>query len=133
MNDGEGLYLWVTPSGGKLWRWGYRFEGKEKLMSHGKCPDVSLALARERHSEGRKLLTTGVDPMARRKAEETAAHVASENSFAGVATNWVEHWQVGKSPRHVDYVRRRIAVDILPALGDRPVGVIWMEPRGLEN
>jgi len=51
MSDGDGLYLWLTPSGGKLWRWGYRFERKEKLMSHGKYPDVSPARARERHSE----------------------------------------------------------------------------------
>ena len=68
MGDGGGLYLWVKPTGGKLWRWSYRFEGKEKLMSLGKSPDVSLAQARERHAEARKLLATGVDPMAQRKA-----------------------------------------------------------------
>ena len=64
LNDSGGLYLWITPSGGKLWRWAYRFEGKEKLMSLGKYPDVSLAQSRERHAEARKLLATGVDPMA---------------------------------------------------------------------
>ncbi len=62
MSDGGGLYLWVTPAGGKLWRWSYRYEGKEKLMSLGKYPDISLAQARERHSEARKLLAEGVDP-----------------------------------------------------------------------
>ena len=54
LGDGGGLYLWVKPTGGKLWRWSYRFEGKEKLMSLGKYPDVSLAQARERHSEKRR-------------------------------------------------------------------------------
>ena len=77
VSDGGGLYLWITPAGGKLWRWAYRLEGKEKLMSFGKYPDVSLALARERHAEARKLLATGVDPMAQRKAEKAAV----ENSF----------------------------------------------------
>ena len=121
LGDGGGLYLWVTPTGGKLWRWSYRFEGKEKLMSFGKYPDVSLAQARERHTEARKLLATGVDPMAQRKAEKTAEKVAVENSFQSVATQWLEHWQDGKSPRHVDYVRRRMDADILPCLGRGPL------------
>jgi len=49
MSDSRGLYLCVTPAGGKLWRWKYRYEGKETLMSFGKYPDVPLALARDRH------------------------------------------------------------------------------------
>ena len=124
MGDGGGLYLWVKPTGGKLWRWSYRFEGKEKLMSLGKYPDVSLAQARERHTEARKLLATGVDPMALRKAEKTAEKVAVENSFQSVTAQWLEHWQEGKSPRHVDSVRRRMAADILPCLGARSIAKI---------
>jgi integrase len=124
MSDGGGLYLWVKPTGGKLWRWSYRFDGKEKLMSLGKYPDVSLALARERHTEARKLLATGVDPMAQRKAEKTAEKLAVENSFQSVTAQWLEHWQEGKSPRHVDSVRRRMAADILPCLGARPIAEI---------
>ena len=124
LGDGGGLYLWVKPTGGKLWRWSYRFEGKEKLMSLGKYPDVSLAQARERHSEARKLLATGVDPMAQRKAEKTAERIAIENSFQSITTQWLEHWQEGKSPRHVDTVRRRMAADILPCLGARPIAEI---------
>ncbi len=124
MGDGGGLYLWVKPTGGKLWRWSYRFEGKEKLMSFGKYPDVSLAQARERHSEARKLLATGVDPMAQRKAEKTAEKAAVENSFQSIAACWLEHWQEGKSPRHVDYVKRRMETDILPCLGARSIAEI---------
>jgi hypothetical protein len=103
LSDGGGLYLCVTAAGGKLWRWKYRHEGKEKLMSFGSYPDVSLSLARERHSEARKLLATGIDPMAQRKAEKTQA----ENSFQSVSLRWLEHWRHGKSPRHVDATRRR--------------------------
>jgi integrase len=53
MLDGGGLYLWVKPTGGEFRRWSHRFEGKEKLMSLGKYPDVSLALARDHHAEAR--------------------------------------------------------------------------------
>jgi integrase len=120
MSDSGGLYLFVTPPGGKLWRWKYRFDGREKLMSFGSYPDVSLSLARERHIEARKLLATGTDPMAERKAEK----VAAEDSFQSVARVWLEHWQDGKSPRHAAYVKRRMEADILPCLGARPIAAI---------
>ncbi len=74
----------------------------------------------ERHSQARKLLATGMNPMAQRKAEK----VAAENSFQSIASLWVEHWQDGKSPRHVDYVKRRMDADILPILGARPTAEI---------
>jgi integrase len=124
ISDGGGMYLWITPAGGKLWRWAYSYERKEKLMTFGKYPDISLATARERHAEARKLLATGIDPMAQRKAEKTAERVASENSFASIAAQWLEHWQHGKSPRHVDSTRRRLDANILPALGVRPIAEI---------
>jgi len=120
MSDGGGLYLFVTAPGGKLWRWKYRFDGREKLMSFGSYPDVSLSLARERHVKARKLLATGTDPMAERKAEKTA----TEDSFQSVARVWLEHWQDGKSPRHVAYVKRRMEADILPCLGAWPIAAI---------
>ena len=120
MADQGGLFLWVTTAGGKLWRWKYRYEGAEKLMSFGKYPEVSLLQARERHTEARKLLATGTDPMAQRKA----AKYAVENSFQSVTSLWLEHWQDGKSPRHVEYVKRRIEADILPCLGARPIAEI---------
>jgi len=120
MSDGGALYLWITPAGGKLWRWKYRFEGREKLMTFGSYPDVSLSLARERHAAARKLLASGVDPMAERKAEKAK----EENTFQSVQSRWLEHWRQGKSPRHVDYVQRRMETDILPKLGTRPIAEI---------
>jgi integrase len=89
-------------------------------MSFGKYPDVSLSLARERHIEARKLLASGVDPMAQRKADKAAA----ENSFQSVSLRWLEHWRHGKSPRHVDDVTRRMEADIQPSLGARPIAEI---------
>ena len=124
LSDGGGMYLWVTPSGGKLWRWAYLYERKEKLMALGKYPVVSLSTARELQLNGKKLLASGVDPMAERKLAKTAERATTENSFASVAARWLEHWQDGKSPRHVDTVRRRIAADVFPVLGARPIGEI---------
>ncbi len=120
LSDGGGLYLFVTPAGGKLWRWKYRFDGREKLMTFGSYPDVALSLARERHAEARKLLANGVDPMAERKAEKAAA----ENSFQSIARAWWEHWQDGKNQRHAIQVKRRMEADILPYLGARPIAAI---------
>jgi Arm DNA-binding domain len=89
LSDGGNLYLWITPSGGKLWRWAYRHEGKEKLMTFGRYPEVSLAIARERHVEARRLMAVGLDPMAERKAKKIADQVAGENSFASLTERWL--------------------------------------------
>src|SRR5260370_34351498 len=97
--------------------WAFRYEGKAKLMTFGRYPDVPLALARERLAEARRLLATGINPMEQRKAEKTADRVATENSFASVAARWLEHWKDDKSARHVDSTRRRLASNILPSLG----------------
>lgn len=67
--DGKGLYLLVNPSGGKLWRWKYRYQDKERLMALGAYREISLAEARSRHIEARRLLASGTDPMDARKAE----------------------------------------------------------------
>ena len=72
VSDGRGLQLHITPQGSKLWRWAYRFDGKQKLMALGGYPDVSLAQARDWADQARKLLATGTDPMAERKAEKIA-------------------------------------------------------------
>jgi hypothetical protein len=117
LSDGGNMYLWVTPAGGKLWRWAFRYEGKAKLMTFGRYPEVPLALARERLAEARKLLATGINPMEKRKAEKTADQRNTENSFASVAARWLEHWKDDKSARHVDSTRRRLASNILPTLG----------------
>jgi integrase len=124
MRDSGGLHLEISPAGGKLWRWKYRFEGKEKLMALGKYPQVSLALARKRHGDGRELLATGIDPMVHRKVEKMAERVATEKSFATVAARWLEHWKDDKSARHVNTTSRRLDSNILPILGPRQIDEI---------
>jgi integrase len=116
--------VWITPTGGKLWRWKYRYEGAQKQISYGQYPDVPLADARELHAAARKLLAAGTDPMAKRKADKAASMASDANSFQTIAHLWLEHWSVGKSQRHVDTTRRRLASNMLPLLGHRPIGDI---------
>jgi integrase len=124
LSDANSLFLWVTPAGGKLWRWAYEFEGREKLMSLGKYPIITLAEARERRDAARKMVANGIDPMAKRKQDRTEERAQSEGSFQNISSLWLEHWADGKSPRHVEYTRRRMEMDILPVLGARPVAEI---------
>jgi hypothetical protein len=111
--DGGGLYLYVSPAGGKLWRWKYRFEGKEKLMSFGAYPEVSLLAARTAHQEHRTKLAAGTDPMAERKAQKTLQVREVETSFEYVAKAWFAKWKKGKCGRHASYTERRMEADIL--------------------
>jgi hypothetical protein len=120
VSDGGGLYLWVTPAGDKHCRWTYRHEGKQKLMTFGKYPDVPLVLARERHSEARRLLATGTDPMAQRKADKITLRSTAQDSFCVIAGQWFDHWKVEKSAQHVDATRRRMDANIF-LLGTRPI------------
>lgn len=124
LSDGKGMYLLVTESGSKLWRWKYRADGKEKVMALGSYPDVSLAQAREVMGTARKLLATGSDPMAQRKAEKLAKQSAAENSFQTVALLWWEQWRSAKSARHADDVHKRLKADVFPAIGKRPISDI---------
>ena len=124
LTDGGGLCLFVSPSGGKLWRWRYRFGGKEKLMSFGEFPQLSLKGARECHFGARQTLRSGLDPMAQRKAQVTAKKESTkavqretERSFETVARSWWTWWAIGKSPRHAETVMNRLEADVFPAIG----------------
>lgn len=124
LTDERGLHLHVTAQGSKLWRWAYRFDGKQKLMALGQYPDVSLAQAREARDGARKLLANGTDPMAQRKSDKMARRLAAENSFAAIARTWWEGWKSARSASHVEYVWRRLEADVIPAIGARPIADI---------
>lgn len=124
LSDGRGLYLLVNPAGSKLWRWKYRVLGKEKVMSLGAYPDVSLAQAREGMDKARKTLASGVDPMALRKADKVASRTAAENSFETVARLWWAHWKPSRSEQHAGQVMRRFEANVFPHIGSRPVSEI---------
>jgi integrase len=131
LTDGGGLCLLIAPSGAKLWRWRYYFAGKEKMMALGEYPLITLKEARERHSEARKALANGIDPMAERKAEGEAKQKESEarqreeeNSFENVARDWWKWWLIGKSPRHADTTMRRMEADVFPAYGHKSINAV---------
>jgi hypothetical protein len=86
--DERGLFLLLSPKGGKWWRLKYRFDGKEKLLSLGVYPDVSLKQARERRDDARKLVADGVDPSENRKATKATRADRAGNSFEVVAREW---------------------------------------------
>lgn len=122
--DGGGLHLLVTPAGGKLWRWKYRFDGAEKLMTLGRYPEVALAEARTRRDGARKKLASDIDPMAERMAEKTAVIVATKHTFEKIAELWLEHWKGNKCTRHTETTGNRLKANVYPILGDRPIADI---------
>lgn len=120
--DERGLYLFVPPSGGKGWRLKYRFGGKEKLLSLGTYPEVSLKEARERRDEARKLLEEGIDPSAARKEE--SARKAGLDSFEGVSREWFEEHTVTMVPAHRKLVLLRLERNVFPFIGSLAVSGI---------
>ena len=98
--DGGGLFLLVTPSGGKLWRLKYRHEGKEKLLALGAYPEISLADARQRRDEARKQVAHGIDPGAVRTAQKQAVTEETE-TFEVIAREWHTKFTPTWTPGHV--------------------------------
>ncbi|MGP1678024.1 MAG: Arm DNA-binding domain-containing protein, partial [Burkholderiales bacterium] len=86
--DAAGLYLEVSPSGGKLWRFKYRFDRKQKLLALGIYPQISLASARQKRDEARKLLASGTDPGEQRKAAKAARDGLAANTFEVIGREW---------------------------------------------
>jgi integrase len=122
--DGQGLQLWIHADGRKYWRLRYWIAGKEKSLSLGVYPEVTLKQARLRRDVERKRLADGLDPSAERRAEKLRARLAAENSFEAVAREWygkqVHTWVA----THSSDVLRRLESNIFPALGARPIAQI---------
>ena len=120
--DRDGLYLAVTPTGGKLWRGKYRVNGKEKSLSLGPFPKLSLAEARERWADARKL----DDPSAAKRAEkeQQRAEESTTPTFLEVAKEWHRRQSPGWTSKHASQVWRSLEIDILPTLGPQPIDQI---------
>ena len=121
LSDGGGLFLLVTPAGGKLWRLAYRFGGKQKTLSLGQYPDVSLARARERREEARKRLADGIDPGELKKATKTQQRVRAANSFEAIAREWYAKKAPGWAESHSSKILRRLERDVFPWIGGKPI------------
>ena len=124
ISDSEGLFVLVPPSGSRLWNFSYRYGGKQKTLSIGKYPAVSLLDARRARNAAKLLLRSGVDPSVYRKAERRKRSIAAANTFETIADEWFdankERWVNSYSLR----LKARLNDDLLPALGKRPISDI---------
>jgi integrase len=118
--DGNGLFLLVTPAGSKVWRFKYQFQGKEKLISLGQYPAVSLKEAREKAADARKILGNGGDPSAKRKA----SILKLSSTFELVARAWFKKqtaaWEDHYAAKMLNYMEK----DLFPHIGSRPISEI---------
>lgn len=122
LSDSGGLYLEVAPSGGKWWRFKYRLAGKEKRLSLGTYPDTSLADARDRHAQARRLVAQGIDPSSHRKAEKAAGLERAANSFEVVAREWLAVKRHEWTEKQHAKEQARLEKHAFPFIGKEPVG-----------
>ena len=123
-SDGGGLYLHVSPVGGKLWRLGYRFQGKQKLLSLGPYPAISLKDARALREDAKAKLAAGIDPCAHKQAVKASTKAENENSYEVVAREWHAKHAPGWSESNGERTLTRQVNDIFPVLGNRPISQI---------
>lgn len=122
--DESGLFILINPNGGKWWRLKYRFDNKEKLLSLGTYPEVSLKDAREKRDAARKLIAAGVNPSTVRQAEKSSRLGSAANSFEVVAREWWASHMANKAPTHRDKVIRRFELYLFPWIGKKPIADI---------
>ena len=132
MYDTDGLYLQVTPQGGKWWRLKYRFDGKEKLLSLGTYPDISLSQARQKREDSKKLLAIDINPSENRKQTKADNRLNTENSFELVAREWWQSHMTNKADSHKEKVIRRFELYLFPWIGKKPISSITA-PQVLET
>lgn len=121
LSDGEGLHLLVQPNGRKLWRFRYRFAGRENMLAFGSFPTVSLAQARTKREEARKLLADGTDPAAKRKLDRIASEVAARARFGDVAAEYIENLVANGAAASTVEKNRWLLQDLAAPLAKRPV------------
>ena len=122
--DGGNMYLLVQPNGAKYWRMDYRLAGKRKTLAIGVYPDMSLAEARDRREQARKLIANGVDPVAVKQAQKVASVALSENSFEIIAREWFAKHSPNWKENHSSKILARLENDLFPWIGARPIGDI---------
>ena len=124
LSDSLGLFLLITPAGGKLWRLKYRHGGKEKLLSFGGYPDVSLKAARAKRDEARAMLAAGIDPGENRKAQKAATTERATNSFEVIAREWLESRKEAVNDSQRAKTLARMVNDAFPWIGGKPIAEI---------
>jgi hypothetical protein len=126
LSDQRGLLLVVRPTGAKWWRLRYPFQGKEKMISLGVYPDVSLSMARDRRDAARRMVADGKDPSAERQAEKQAMQASGNCTFEVIARHYLAQLarKVRKAKASIKTYKKAkwmLETFIFPALGDRPI------------
>ncbi len=120
MFDGGGLYLAIDKNGNKGWRFKFRFEGKERRISFGTYPEISLSEARQRRENARKLIAQGIDPLVDKQEKEQLKKEIKEYTFKRIASEWQDN-QSDLAEKTKNLHSRRLEKDIYPAIGESPI------------
>ena len=123
LTDGGGLYLLVTPTGSKLWRYKYRIAGKEGTYAIGAYPTLG-SQARVEHAKSRELVSTGTHPRHHRQTECLRRLAESANTFEAVAKDWIAKNSARWSPYYLRQVQRFMVSDVFPQIGTLPFGQV---------
>lgn len=121
LRDGQGLHLLITPNGAKLWRLRYRFGGKQNMLSFGAFPDVSIAAARGKRDEARKLLAAGIDPSRQKKLDKLAAASAAKNTFRAIAEEHLANLEENGTAPSTMIKNRWYLFDLAAPLANIPI------------
>jgi len=122
--DEKGLYMLITPTNSRCWYLKYRFAGKEKKLAFGVYPEVTLAIARSKRDEARKLLGNNIDPGVEKQLNKRVKKLTMENSFEALTREWYIKYSNKWTPRHRERFFTRLEKDIFPWIGDRPINEI---------
>jgi len=118
ISDGRGMYLEISPAGGRLWRLKFRYAGKERRMSLGIYPDVSLAKARKRRDAARRLIAEGVNPVERRRAQKALLIESTQKSFKEITLEWHRLFSPKWTNMHAVRILRALERNVFPWIGD---------------
>lgn len=121
LSDGGGLYLLVNPNGSRYWRLKYRIAGKEKLLALGVYPDITLAEARQKRADAKKVLAAGGDPGQEKQEEKQAKEQAVANSFERLAMEWHSHKSTSWSEGYAEHLLMYLKKDIFPFIGQKAI------------
>jgi len=122
--DEKGLYLFITPQGSKCWRLKYRFMGKEKVLSIGVYPEISLSEARDKRSDARKQLANQLDPGITKQIHKRSEQASIENSFEAVGREWFAKYSCGWVKGHSSKILNRLEMDVFPWIGKNLISEI---------
>ena len=121
ITDGESLYLFIKPNGSRLWQFRYLFSGKQRTLSIGPYPRISLMKARQKKIEAQELLRQNIDPSNQKQLEKKMAEFRAGNTFEMVALEWHRHKSLRWSPKYAANTLRRLELHIFPSIGRRPI------------